>query len=113
MDLSFLKGRMNVVFNAYGKKSDVIASRQVPGENGMLNSRIFGTEMDNKGYEVTVNFIPVRTQDWTWSFSVNTGKVTNEISDNERVNKLEDFLDGSAVLNGKSYNSFYLSDIRS
>ncbi len=29
----------------------------------MLNSRIFGTEMDNKGYEVTVNFIPVRTQD--------------------------------------------------
>ena len=107
VDLSFLKGRMNVVFNAYGKKSDVIASRQVPGENGMLNSRIFGTEMDNKGYEVTVNFIPVRTQDWTWSFSVNTGKVTNEISDNERVNKLEDFLDGSAVLNGKSYNSFY------
>ena len=107
VDLSFLKGRMNVVFNAYGKKSDVIASRQVPGENGMLNSRIFGTEMDNKGYELTVNFIPVRTQDWTWSFSVNTGKVTNKISDNERVNKLEDFLDGSAVINGKSYNTFY------
>ena len=73
----------------------------------MLNSRIFGTEMDNKGYELTVNFISVRTQDWTWSFSVNTGKVTNKISDNERVNKLEDFLDGSAVINGKSYNTFY------
>ena len=107
VDLSFLKGRMNVVFNAYGKKSEVIASRQVPGENGMLNSRIFGTEMDNNGYELTVNFIPVRTEDWTWSFSVNTGKVNNEISNNERVNTLEDFLNGTAIINGKAYNSFY------
>lgn len=107
VDLSFLKGRMNVVFNAYGKKSEVIASRQVPGENGMLNSRIFGTEMDNNGYELTVNFIPVRTEDWTWSFSVNTGKVNNKISNNERVNTLEDFLNGTAIINGKAYNSFY------
>ncbi len=107
VDLSFLKGRMNVVFNAYGKKSDVIASRQVPGENGMLNSQIFGTQMNNNGYELTVNFIPIRTEDLTWSFSVNTGKVNNKIQNNERVNVLEDFLNGTAIIDGKAYNTFY------
>ena len=107
VDLSFLKGRMNVVFNAYGKKSDVIASRQIPGENGMLNSQIFGTKMNNNGYELTVNFIPVRTEDLTWSFSVNTGKVNNKIRNNERVNVLEDFLNGSAIVNGQAYNTCY------
>lgn len=107
VDLSFLKGRMNVILNAYGKKSDVIASRQVPGENGMLNSQIFGTKMNNNGYELTVNFIPIRTEDLTWSFSVNTSKVNNKIRNNERVNLLEDFLNGTAIINGKAYNSFY------
>ena len=49
MDLSFLKGRLNLVANMFKKDSDVLSSRDVPAENGMQNSVIFGQRWRIRG----------------------------------------------------------------
>ena len=107
VDLSFLKGRLNLVANMFKKDSDVLSSRDVPAENGMINSVIFGSKMENKGYDLTVNVVPVRNKDFTWQFSVNTAVTKNKQTNNERVNTLDDFLNGTCIVNGESYSSFY------
>ena len=107
VDLAFLNGRLNVLANVFGKNSDVLSSRDVPAENGMLNSVIFGSKMENKGYELTVNVVPVRTKDFLWQFSVNTGVTKNKQTNNERVNTVDDFLNGTCIVNGEAYSAFY------
>lgn len=107
VDLSFLKGRLNLVANMFKKDSDVLSSRDVPAENGMLNSVIFGSKMENKGYDLTVNVVPVRNKNFTWQFSVNTAVTKNKQSNNDRVNTLDDYFNGTCIVNGEAYSSFY------
>ncbi|QEC42409.1 SusC/RagA family TonB-linked outer membrane protein [Pseudobacter ginsenosidimutans] len=107
LDFSFLSGRLNATFNYYKKISNVLASREVPVENGMNSATVFGSEMENKGYDLIVNVVPVRTKDFTWQFSVNTGLARNTLKENQRINTRADFLNGQAIVNGQSYSTFY------
>ena len=107
VDFSFLNGRLNFVANWFGKDSDVLSSRNVPLENGVLTSYVFGSKMSNKGYELTVSTVPVRTEDFTWQLSVNTGQTKNKLTNNDRENTLNDYLNGTAIVDGKAYSTFY------
>ena len=79
-DLSFVDGRINFLYSWFSKNSNVLSSREVPAENGVLSSYVFGSKMENKGYELTLSVIPVRTQDFTWQLSVNTSRTKNKLS---------------------------------
>ncbi len=107
VDLSFWNGRLNATANYYGKVSDVLASRQVPVENGMSAATVFGSRMENIGYDLIISVMPVKTKDVTWQVSVNTGKAKNKLTQNERTNSREDFLNGTAIVNGEAYSTFY------
>lgn len=107
LDFSFFRGRVAANLNLYGGTSNVLSSRDVPIENGVYNAQIEGTKMDNKGYDLDISVVPVRSKDITWSLSFNAGKARNTIRNNERINTRADYLGGSAIVNGQAYGTFY------
>lgn len=107
IDISMWNGRLNATANWYRKTSNILASRQVPVENGMNSATVFGSRMENTGYDLIVSLIPVRTTDFMWQFSVNTGLARNILKENERINTREDYLNGTAIVNGQAYSTFY------
>ena len=107
LDLAFWNGRLNATANYYRKVSNVLASHDVPLENGMSSATVFGSEMYNQGYDLIISVIPVRTDKVTWQFSVNTGLARNTVKENQRINTLADYLSGQAIVNGEAYSTFY------
>ena len=107
LDATFLKGRLNFTFNYFKKISDVLSSRHIPIENGMENSVVDGGEMTNSGYDFVITVLPIRTKDFTWQVSLNTSVTNNAVNKNQRINTLSDYLDGSAVVDGKPFSTFY------
>ncbi|MRG43579.1 SusC/RagA family TonB-linked outer membrane protein [Chitinophaga sp. SYP-B3965] len=106
-DISLWNGRFSATVNWFKKSSNILASRQIPVENGMNSAIVFGSLMENTGYDLMISVTPVRTKDFTWQFSVNTGLARNVLKENERVNTREDYLNGTAIVNGESYSTFY------
>ncbi|MDR3245610.1 MAG: SusC/RagA family TonB-linked outer membrane protein [Prevotellaceae bacterium] len=107
LDFAMWDNRFNATVNLYEKNSDILASREVPVENGQNNATIMGSKMINKGYDLIVSLIPIRTKNFTWQFSVNTGIARNTLKNNGRVNVLNDYLSGQAIVSGEAYSTFY------
>lgn len=107
MDASFLRGRLNFNINYFEKISDVLSSRDIPYENGMVNAVVSGSTMKNYGYDFVINIVPVQVKNFTWQLSLNTSVTRNKVTKNDRVNTLNDYLDGSSVVDGEPYSTFY------
>lgn len=107
LDVAMFNGRVSATANWYKKSSNILASRQVPVENGMNAATVFGSLMENTGYDLIVSVTPVRTKDFMWQFSVNTGLARNKLKQNERINTMDDYLNGTAIVNGEAYSTFY------
>ncbi|MEC5145930.1 STN domain-containing protein [Chitinophaga sp. 180180018-2] len=107
LDYSMWNGRFNATANWYRKTSNILASRQVPVENGMNSATVFGSRMENTGYDLIISLIPVRSKDFMWQFSVNTGLARNRLEENQRINTQADYLNGTAIVNGQAYSTFY------
>ena len=107
IDASLFDGRLNFVADIYKKISDVLSSRDVPQENGVENAVVSGSKMENGGYDFVVNLLPVRLRDFTWQLSLNSAVVHNKVNNNDRINTLNDYLNGSAVVEGESASTFY------
>ncbi len=107
VDGSLLGGRLNFTFNYFKKISEVLSSRDVAYENGVENGIVSGATIENYGYDFVVNVIPVRTKDFTWQLSLNTSVTRNSVEKNKRVNTLKDYLEGSCIVDGRSFSTFY------
>lgn len=82
VDASVLKGRLNVTFDWYNKNTtdmiywydaDILL---VPAAGLYAN----GGSMNNKGVELSVTAVPVKTKDFTWKTSVNLAHNKNTIT---------------------------------
>ncbi len=91
-NLQFFRGRFGVDFAYYNRRtSDQIFT--LPAEPATGYSYVvtnFG-EVENKGVELLVNFVPVQTRDWRWELSFNFAKNKN------KVLSLPEGLDGGKV----------------
>lgn len=82
VDLGLFKNKIRVGFEYYMKKGrDIITSLAVPREYGIENMPVNGGSMNNRGWELSVSFTPVRTKNFTWDMSVNTSQNDNEITE--------------------------------
>lgn len=106
-DVSFFHGRLSFVFNLFGKNSDVLYTKKIPAENGMLTSPIFGTKLKNRGYDLIVSLIPVQTKNFSWQLTMNTGITHNSVSNEGYTNTLDDYLNGTAIVDGEPYSTFW------
>lgn len=87
LDFSLLKGRVSGSADYYIRKiKGLLYDYQVPSPPNLYPStRANVGEMENKGLEIMVNIIPVRTKDFEWmssfNFSTNTNKLVSLSND--------------------------------
>ena len=82
LDLSILKGRLNVTFDYYYKRTtDLLRKQYLSPSTGFDTVWVNDGEIRNKGFEVAVTGHIVSTKDWNFSatgiFSLNRNKVVS------------------------------------
>lgn len=80
VDLSILKGRVSVEFNAYNKiTKDGLLQLALPGTTGFGSYWSNAAQISNKGFELTINSINFQNKYFTWSTNLNISQNTNNI----------------------------------
>ncbi|UOR05686.1 SusC/RagA family TonB-linked outer membrane protein [Hymenobacter aerilatus] len=80
LEVSFLKGRVNASSTYYFQKSiNQTLAASVPPSTGFTSYLFNAGEVQNRGVEVTLNFIPVRTDNFTWRVGGNYNYNNNEV----------------------------------
>lgn len=80
-DFGLFNNKIRVGIDYYYKKgTDIITTVPLPREYGIENLPVNSGSMVNKGYDLSVAFTPIRTKDFTWNMSINTGKNWNEVT---------------------------------
>lgn len=109
LDMSFFKNRLSLNGSLYFKRTDdCFTTVQVSTVNGVPNYTMNGGKLKNDGYSIYLSAIPVKTEDFQWQFSTqyssNLNKVQSETVD---VYQLNDYLNGTAIINGQAIGTFY------
>ena len=109
IDFSLFKGKLSGAFDYYTKTSkDQLMSVEVTSTNGAKIVTINGGDLTNKGWDLSLVVTPIKTKDFEWRLTFNTGKVRNEVANAaERSTTYSDYLSGAIVKNGYALNSFY------
>jgi len=114
-DVRFMNNRLGLDFTYYSIKSEdqFISVPTTSGEGGFTTEFINAGEISNKGVEITLNTIPIQTQDLEWSSSFNFTSNKNEVidigPDDERIFNLgssEGYY--SRLVEGGRYNDLYV-----
>ena len=113
LDLALFGITMNLEY--YGRTSNAIIRQDIPQEYGIKSMPLNGAIIKNDGIEATINFTPIRTNDWVWTVGLNASKNWNRSMDDDRIVKADelthvDFLNGSSdrpLKNGYPLTAFW------
>lgn len=102
LELKMFNSRVTLDMAVYQKlTSDQIVSAQISDASGFTNSLINSGQSENKGFEMLLNLVPIKTADFQWDLtlngSYNTTKVLSLLTDTpgERITV------GTHVFNGE------------
>ena len=82
LDFGFMKNRINGSVDVYKRvTNDLLNEVPVSGGTNLTNYLLMNVgDMENKGIEVAVNFVPIEKKDLRWEFGVNVAYNKNEIT---------------------------------
>lgn len=108
-DASVLGGRLTFGVDAYCKLThDAFTTVPVSRVNGVSSYVMNGGDIKNYGYSFSIMGYPIKTKDWTWYLSTNYSYVKNQVqSDVINEYTIDDYLNGTAIIGGKSVGTFY------
>ena len=70
-DFRFFNGRVGIDYAYYDKENtNDIVTVTTPQATGYNSARVNLGGIGNKGHELTLSFVPVKTKDWQWSFNI-------------------------------------------
>ncbi|GAO42493.1 SusC/RagA family TonB-linked outer membrane protein [Flavihumibacter petaseus] len=107
-DLALFNSRLNVTLDLYKKyTSDLLLQQPLPSSSGFSSYWANIGEISNKGYELTINSVNIRSKGFTWTTSLNISGNRN------RIEKLPSQLtrytrDWVIMKEGYEMNSFWL-----
>ena len=79
-DWRFLDGRIGFDFTFYKENTrDQILSIPIPKEAGTTLQLLNAGNIENRGVELAINAIPVKTKDWQWNVGVTWARNRNKI----------------------------------
>ncbi|MBR5749839.1 MAG: TonB-dependent receptor [Prevotella sp.] len=109
VDLGLWKNRVNIVFDAYYKKtSDLLLEVPMGFASGVTSQLQNVGNVVNKGVEFSVNATLLQRKDLTWSISANAAYNKNEITDMGTTNDVIQGSDKQQILRkGESLGAFY------
>lgn len=80
IDFGFFKNRISGSFDIYRRKSsDVLAAAPYPLSTGATSFIGNLADIENKGFEVALNFDIIRNENFNWSFGANATKNINKV----------------------------------
>lgn len=80
LDLGFLDGRINLTMDYYIKTTkDLLLGADVPASSGYSSATLNVGKLRNKGLELTLETINIKTKDFTWTSNFNIAFNTNKI----------------------------------
>ena len=109
VDLGLWKNRVNIVFDAYYKKtSDLLLEVPMGFASGVTSQLQNVGNVVNKGVELSVNATLLQRKDLTWTVSANAAYNKNEITDMGTTNDVIQGSDKQQILRkGESLGAFY------
>ena len=109
IDFGFLQGRINGAVDYYYRHTtDLLSEIDVPTGSNFTNRLMSNIgEMVNQGVEVSLNLIPVQTEDWNWTINLNGTWQQTEIGDlNDNFVKVGSSLSGTGGNSSVHYKGF-------
>ena len=107
-DIALFNNRVAVTADYYVKKGkDIVYNLQTPAEFGVETTYKNGADITNKGIEVSLHLVPVRTRNFTWTFTTNFSRNTNTVRNVRTSSTFQDYLNGNAFADGRPAGSFY------
>lgn len=80
LDLGFFKQRANLSATVYkSNTTNQIIQAQSLTETGFVGRIINAGNIQNKGIEITADFIPIQTKDFNWDVTINWSKNSNKV----------------------------------
>lgn len=109
IDFGFLSGRISGAVDYYYRHTtDLLSEIDVPTGSNFTNRLMSNIgEMVNQGVEVSLNLIPVQTEDWNWTINLNGTWQQTEIGDlNDNFVKVGSSLSGTGGNSSVHYKGF-------
>ena len=110
LEFSMFKSRLMMEASYYRKKTkDAYMEKEISGVNGMTSYVINSGIIINSGYDISLTVNPIRKDYLRWYISTSFSRACNEINTQPGAEVFEysDFLNGTAIIKGKSVSSFY------
>lgn len=111
LELSLLDGgRLQLETEYFYKKTtDAFLSKKISDINGFESYIVNSGTIVNSGFNFTITATPVKLKNFYWIFSGNLSKIYNEVktAPGAETYELDDFLSGSAVVQGQPVGTFY------
>ena len=110
LESSFLQNRLQFGIEYYYKNtSDAFMDKTISDVNGYTSYIVNSGNIINSGYNLNLTATPIKMKNFYWIFSGNLSKVFNKVktAPGAETYQLNDFLTGSAVVQGQSVGTFY------
>ena len=110
LETSLFKGRLMVGAEYFYKKTtDAFMNKPISDVNGFNSYIVNSGTIINQGYNINVTATPVRTRTFNWLLSASISQIENEMKTlpGQDVYELEDFLNGTAIVQGQPVGTFY------
>ncbi len=113
INLNLFRNRVNLEMDYYYKLThDLLLSKPIPYSTGYSSVVDNIGEVSNKGLDILLNTVNIRTNDFSWETTINANYNTNRIEklgdNNEDILTDPGFVGGNVILRvGESLSSFY------
>lgn len=107
LDFSVLHGRLSGSIEYYDKLTkDMIIAYAVSTTKYLYGSKLANVgEVSNKGFEITINAVPVQTREFVWQTSLNVSHNKNEVKKIKSEEYTKDYIDEALIdAQGQSNN---------
>ncbi len=96
----------------YNKRSkDLIVVKNVAFENGVGQMPVNSGTLYNSGIDLSLNFIPIRTKDFTWTLGMNMARNFNKVTNQQVQNPIWNVAkSGTYYKEGYAVSSFWVFD---
>ena len=110
LESSFLQNRLQFGIEYYYKNtSDAFMDKTISDVNGYTSYVVNSGNIINSSYNLNLTATPIKMKNFYWIFSGNLSKVFNKVktAPGAETYQLNDFLTGSAVVQGQPVGTFY------
>ena len=108
LDMSLLKNRINITADYYVRKTKAaLLSQQISRTSGFTGFINNIGDLQNKGYELTLNLVPVQTKDFSWEINFNLSHNVNKVTRLPAGDQANPQNSSFELRKGKSIYSFY------